>query len=309
MPPLRDRVNDVRRQLSFWLNRPEYIYQPAKLLRRVLSKNAKFKGVKIVCLPWRLPLEVDCSDVIGITIAHHGVFELPVVETIFRLVDSSDVFLDVGANLGYMTSVAVAAGSKRTISFEPHPVLFARLSRNVRLWRKARPDIAERVEVLEEAVSSTSGTALLRIPLGTFQLNNGLATLEPMQAANMVESIRVATVTLDEIVAQFGPIGVLKLDIEGHELKAFSASRGSLAAGRIRDIVYEDFGGLASETSKLLCSFGYTIFGVNKGVSGPVLLEDAEAARRFGSPNLIASIEPARVRERMARRGYKCLSA
>lgn len=303
----------MRKQLSFWLNRPEYLYQPAKLLRRILrsllATKADSHGLKTVWLPWGLPVEVDCSDVIGRSIAHVGIFDLPVIESIFRLVDSSDVFVDVGANLGCMTSAGAAAGARRVISFEPHPLLFARLVKNVRLWREISPEVAERVEVLHKAVSSVSGMAALHILSEYFPGNHGIATLERgASELNGVETIDVSTTTLDEIVARVGPIGLLKIDIEGHELKAFSGCRDSLAAGKIRDIVYEDFGGLGSKTSQLLWSLGYTTFGVHKTLAGPVLLESAEAARLSGATNLIATIESARLRKRMTERGYKCLN-
>ena len=297
----------MRSSVHFWLNRPEYWYQPTKLLKRLVSNGDSYRGVKIVELPWNLPVEVDCSDVIGVTIAHHGVFELPVVEAVFRLVDPCDVVLDVGANLGYMTSAALAAGAKKVICFEPHPVLFAHLARNVRLWTQVSPEIAGRAELLQQAVSSGAGTAVLRIPCEEFQKNRGIATLETGGDPKAFDRIEVTTTTLDMVVAREGPIGLLKIDIEGHEMTAFSAGRDSLGAGMIRDIVYEDFGGMASQVSNVLRGFGYELFGIQKSVTGPVLLKDTQAERLFGSTNLIATLDPARLQERMAKRGYKCL--
>jgi hypothetical protein len=166
------------RSIASWLNNPEYFYQPRKLLSRLVSRKSSANRVCIVELPWKLPLEVDCSDTIGLGISHHGLFELPVVEAIFRLVDPVDNFVDIGANIGYMTSAALAAGAKNVISFEPHPNLFARLSRNIGQWIEIQPDVAGRVWAQQKAISAKSGSAALQISKANFMGNQGIATLE-----------------------------------------------------------------------------------------------------------------------------------
>ena len=79
--------------------RPEYIYQPAKLIRRIFSKGLEQGGEEIVELPWKFSMEVNSSEIVGCGIAHTGIFEIPVVEAIFRLADPSDTVLDVGGIL------------------------------------------------------------------------------------------------------------------------------------------------------------------------------------------------------------------
>jgi FkbM family methyltransferase len=298
------------------LNKPEYLYQPTKTLHRIFGKNQTGSGVRIVVLPWKLPLEVNCGETIGRTISHHGLFELSVVEAIFRLVDPSDIFLDVGANIGYMASVAVSAAAKKVISFEPHPDLFAHLSRNVGLWIEARPEIANRIETRQIAVSSKVGTAILHIPGRDFMGNEGISSLETRAEQDADRQVEVATTTLDRIIEDLGgAVGVLKIDIEGHELHAFEGALESLASHKIRDIIFEDHEGMTSEVSRLLSRFGYSVFGLNKTLFGPMLLESLESVERFrlrsyeGSPNFLATLDPERARLRMASRGYKCLGA
>jgi hypothetical protein len=100
--------------------RPEYTYQPNRLMRRLFSKGRNHGGEVIVELPWKPLLEVDSTEIIGWGIACTGIFEMPVVKAILRLVDRSDTVLDVGANIGYKTAVALSAGTNKVISFEPH---------------------------------------------------------------------------------------------------------------------------------------------------------------------------------------------
>lgn len=106
-------------EMVMQLNLPEYIYQPQKLIRHFLAKGHAIKRQEIVDLPWKLAIEVDTSEDIGRILSHHRIFELPVVEALFRLIDPDDFVLDAGANIGYMTAAALSAGAARVISFEP----------------------------------------------------------------------------------------------------------------------------------------------------------------------------------------------
>jgi FkbM family methyltransferase len=292
-----------------WFDRPEYFYQPTKLLRRVIGKGMSQGREEIVELPWKLSMEVDSSEIIGCGISHTGIFEIPVVEAIFRLVDRSDTVLDIGANIGYMTAVALSAGAKKVISFEPHPDLFARLLRNVRRWEK-EPQYAGRVDLRNEAIDSEKGRSTLFIPKVEFVGNQGIATLETKTDQAAFQRMEVAATTLDAVIdVDCGPVGLLKIDIEGHEFQAFKGASGSLRTEKIRDIIYECMEGVDSQASRLLASYGYSIFGLRGSLAGPMLREGLKAGKlRLGDHNLVATLDPDRVRKRMSPRGYRCLS-
>ena len=295
------------RQLSDWLNRPEYLYQPNKLIQRVIRRNAVRNGVKVVVLPWHLPLELDTTESIGRIISHHGIFEMPVVEAIFRLVDTSDTVLDVGANIGYMAAAAAAAGAKRVISFEPNPAIFPRLFRNVERWRHY-PGLYGRIEAMQKAIHSESGVSTLFIP--RYSTNGGLSTLEMREGNDGYDKVQVPTTTLDAVIQELsGPVGILKIDIEGHELQALHGARESLSRRAIRDILYEEFDGASSQTTKFLASYGYSIFGLQRSITGPVLLPDLQPGSRLqGDHNLVATLDTVRLKRRMSARGFMCLS-
>jgi FkbM family methyltransferase len=292
-----------------WFNRPEYFYQPNKLVRRVFGKRPVKEGEEIVELPWKLPLEVDSSETIGRIISHHGLFELPVVEAIFRLVDRFDTFFDAGANIGYMSAVALASGARKVISFEPHPALFARLRRNVARWTQEAKFVG-RVAACCEALSSERGRFTLFVPKSGFAENQGLATLEAHVDREAYDEVNVTTTTIDAAIHEAGgSVGVLKIDIEGHEFQAFRGATNSLGTGRIRDIIYEGFGGAESDASRLLTSYGYSLFGLQSNIGGPVLLEGLKPGmRQIGDHNLLATLDPARVKSRMSSRGFWCMS-
>jgi FkbM family methyltransferase len=291
-----------------WLNRPEYVYQPGKLIRRVFGRGSGRQAMQTVELRWKLPIEIDASEVIGRLISHHGIVEIPVVEALFRLIDPGEAVFDVGANIGYMTAVALAAGAGKVISFEPHPFIFARLARNAERWNR-EPGFAGRVDIRNLAVSSEKGHAVLCVP-ESFAGNNGMASLEGKARWRTFKEVEVATATLDSVIAETTrPVGVMKVDIEGHEYQAFKGACDSLQKRMIRDIIYECFEGADGEASKLLASYGYTIFGLRSSLAGPALLEHLEAGKRsYGDHNLVATLDPVRLRNRMSHKGFRCLS-
>src|SRR5690348_16045995 len=86
-------------------DKPHYVFHPARMLRRARYGGPSDRR-EIAQLPWGLPLEVGADAAIGFTILTTGVFDPCVTETMHRLIDPGDVVADVGANVGYLTSLA-----------------------------------------------------------------------------------------------------------------------------------------------------------------------------------------------------------
>ena len=297
--------------ISSLLNKPEYLLQPMATLRRLFRIPRTSPGSRTVRLHWGLPLEVDTRETIGEAISRCGIYDISVTEAIFRLIEPGDNFLDIGANIGFTSSAAVAAGAKTMVAFEPHPDLFRQLQRNIALWTEADPEIGSCVTARQEAVSNKTGVAMLRIPKQGFLKNHGRSSLETGQHDDDYLEVEVPTTTLTQVLEQVNePVGVLKIDIEDHELTAFTASREALVAGRIRDIIYEDHVGMNSSVSQLLADSGYSIFGLNRTPLGPVLLDEKTYSTWFFVPlidNFLATRDPDRALRRIAGRGFRCL--
>lgn len=267
----------------------------------------------IASLPWGISIEVDPLETIGRSLTHHGVFELAVVEAMFRLIDPGELVLDIGANIGFMSAAAASSRDRvEVIAFEPHPELFKRLLRNRDRWVAERPELKNRIRLVEAAVSESSGTATLHVPDG-FSGNQGVASLVAANVENATMALTVATTTIDEIVRQEGrDVGLLKIDIEGHELAAFRGAAHALSQGKIRNIIFEDHGGITSSAARFLASHGYDLFFLSKLPWRPVMCEPGFAAWAasisFDAPNLLATREPRLATERMKGLGYRCLS-
>jgi FkbM family methyltransferase len=232
------------------------------------------------------------------------VYDLCVAETLARLADPGEIAVDAGANVGLMSNLlahAVGPGG-RVVSFEPHPLILQTLARNVRLW--ADTEGLEVVDLRGAAVSSTADTLPLAVDPDTFAYNKGTASL---QVGGHADATEVPTVRLDDELS--GTVGVLKLDVEMHELQALQGARSLLSEKRIRDIVFEEHEPPPTPVTEMLESFGYTILGVRQGLAGPIASAAGEAYRRqlWDPPALLATADPARAKARLEYKGWRCL--
>ncbi|MCP9494432.1 MAG: FkbM family methyltransferase [Pyrinomonadaceae bacterium MAG19_C2-C3] len=166
-------------------------------------------------------------------------------ETIWRLIDEGETCLDIGSHVGYMASLMArrCGGDGKVVCFEPHPMLFHELTANIETWRRA-PNVAT-IESHNIAVSDTSESACLKVPTH-WDGNRGTASIAK-DGDGARSEIVVKVRRLDEL---FGDIdggqkfGVVKIDVEGHEAAVLSGGEKLLERGAIRDIVFEDTGGI-----------------------------------------------------------------
>jgi FkbM family methyltransferase len=286
-----------------FVNRPYYWYRPAQLARRLRARPAADGTPRLVRTAWGSRLYC-WPDPIGRAVARTGVYDLVVAETLARLADPGETAVDAGANVGLMSNLlAYAVGSSgRVVSFEPHPLIFETLSRNVAQWQAV--DGIEVVQAHPAAVSSQAGRFPLAVDPDTFAHNKGTASLEHARPGDATE---VETVRLDDELP--GGMGVLKLDVEGHEIAALKGAESLLTGGRIRDILFEEHEQPPTPVTMLLESHGYTVLGIRQGLAGPIVSAPAEAYERqlWDPPALLATTDPERVRRRLTRRGWLCL--
>jgi FkbM family methyltransferase len=235
-----------------------------------------------------------------------GIHELPTSECMSRLIDPGDLAVDVGANIGHMTSImAMRAGpSGKVISFEPHPILFAELQHNVAAW-KNNP-LAAPIETHNVALSDHAGVAQLVVP-ADFESNHGISSLaEETEASSQGNRFDVKVTTL-QALAGAEQIGFLKIDVEGHELKVLMGAQELMASGRIRDILFEEHRPLPTPVTDLLEANGYAIYRVDGGLWGPIVASTKTTYKPLivnDSPNYIATRDPERLLARISKRGW-----
>ena len=98
------------------LNRPEYIFRPRQICNRLLSPlQKKTNESKDVVLPWGAEFRVNAnpSDTVSYSIWLKGIYDVSLTEIIWRLLVPGEIALDVGANIGHVTSLmASTVGTK-----------------------------------------------------------------------------------------------------------------------------------------------------------------------------------------------------
>ncbi len=290
-----------------FLRKPEFWFRPSQILRRLLHRRPQDNPELLLTLPWGLPLRARARENIGKQVFAFGLFELPVCETIARLVDPGDHTWDVGANIGHMTSLlAVRAGSTGQVhAFEPHPDVHPQLIANVQAWKPV-PNLAP-IHVRNLALSNQSGSAIL-FDAPDSSVNCGLGSL--LEHEGMTRKLSIQTARLDDLLNPGQSIQFLKLDVEGAEISVLEGAHQTLAQGRIRDILFEDHADGDSPTARCLANHGYHLFHIGVLLRGPWIGSDPSTRpplRPWDSPNRLATRDPDRVLARMKSRGWICL--
>lgn len=247
--------------------KPEYFFRPSQVLKRLLPSLDGGTLEVAAKLPWGVQITVNPNEVHGRKILRLGVMDLPVSEAIWRVLDTGERALDVGANIGYMTSIMAARIGVNGVvtAFEPHPGVFSRLERNVQRWNRSGQ--AAHIDAFKVAVSSCETAGALRIP-EAFKDNEGLAALA---GDDSCRTIPVKLVTLDRLVERRAQIGLLKVDVEGHELEVFKGAESLLEGRRVRDIIFEEHRNYPTPVTDFLEQTGYSIYELGMTFWGPIL--------------------------------------
>jgi FkbM family methyltransferase len=287
------------------LFKPEYIYQPQRALQRLINPLKPIEAEFIEeSLPWGVTIRIRPNEERGKSLRVLGVMDLTVSEVLYRLTDPGELAVDVGANIGYMTSILAKrvklAPQGKVIAFEAHPGVYQELEYNVDRWRQQLS--FSQILIHQTAVSDQEGDAILSIPR-SFAENRGLASIvttdEPEKSTgdtSEIDRISIATVKLDDQIPKSTIIDVLKIDVEGHELKVLEGATQLLQQKRIRDCVFEEHRPYPTDVTSYLEQYGYTLFRIHRNFWGVELLPAASPTPRVSwlPTSFLATINPER---------------
>jgi len=287
---------------------PEYLFRPRQILvrfKRAFTRHVpEFDTVR---LPWGDAFRIRPHEVIGANIWWYGVFDLVVAEAIVRLLDPSELGLDIGANIGQMTSLLrhQAGRAGRVVAFEPHPEVFAELSHNASLGKREK---LAPVELVNLALSDIEGECFLDTG-PSWQVNRGMSKLVPAATHPSAGMVNVKLTTLDQFFPDRPQIGVIKIDVEGHELKAFKGAAALFRGRCIRDIIFEDLGTYPTPVHEFLLAQGYSMFALHAGVFRPLIeaVSHQPEFQRGRGENYVATLDPQRVERRFKPMGWRAL--
>jgi FkbM family methyltransferase len=156
-----------------------------------------------------------------------GLHEFADMAFVLHFLRSSDLFADVGANVGSYTILASGVVRCHTVAFEPDPLTAAALERNVNLNQ-----IANLVEIRVAAVGERHG--IVRFSTGLDTENHVVSAVDPSGRDVPIQ-------TLDQTFLDSGRIpALIKLDVEGYEAEVLRGALALLAAPGLKAILTEN---------------------------------------------------------------------
>lgn len=175
----------------------------------------------------------------------------PDVRLAASLCDPNRVSLDIGADVGEFT-IAMLASSRAVIAFEPRAAQARDLATMF-----AAVGAAVRVEAV--ALSDKPGVTAMRVVesepgRSTIDTNNVLGDVD----GSAVRSIDVPVKRLDDL--QFADVGLIKIDVEGHELAVLRGAAETVRRNRPVILVEAEERhrpNAVADITALLTGFGY----------------------------------------------------
>ncbi|WP_102419020.1 FkbM family methyltransferase [Mycobacterium sp. 4858] len=193
----------------------------------------------------------------------------PDVQLAASLCDPTRVSLDIGADVGEFT-IAMLPSSQSVIAFEPRPAQ----ARDLAAMFNA-VGVAARVEAV--ALSDKPGAAAMRI----VEAEPGRSTIDTGNvlgdvSAGRVHSIDVPVKRLDDL--HLDNVGLIKIDVEGHELAVLRGAQDTLTRNRPAVLVEAEerhHPNAVLEITALLTGLGYAGYFDLGGARIPVEQFDA----------------------------------
>ena len=205
-----------------------------------------------------------------------------------KLCDPARLALDVGANAGVYSAV-LRRHARLCQAFEPNPDY-------TWVYRRVLGDV-----ILQPvALSDRAGRARFRIPVVDAVPYAGWGTLEapPLFAGHQTRDFEVELRRLDDL--GLDPVGLIKIDVEGHELEVLRGGLETLRRDRPALLVEAEErhrAGVLAELFALMAAEGYHGFFLLDGRLAPIsefdparhqaIEEDGSFGGRIASPRYI----------------------
>lgn len=212
------------------------------------------------------------DDLIGRHILISGQFDRSVFKVLLDCAEPGDTLLDIGANVGYATCLFLASvpGSK-VVAVEPQPDI-------ADLFRINAEQFGDRTRLIEAGLWDLPGCGWLVID----KSNRGASKV---QDAHSDAAAKVPLLDAAAFFATLDRVDLIKIDIEGAEIRVLEAAKAELARLRPRAILFEDhhvFAQSAPEKApipRLMTALGYACFAVQKTLFSTNLVPLSKASK------------------------------
>lgn len=189
-----------------------------------------------------------------------------------------DVFVDVGANIGYFTRIASALVGGGVHAFEPMPAA-------IRLLRENARDL-KNVRLHEIALSNERGVCDFSI-----RKYGDTSSLGADIASATANIISVQTDTIDNVLKDEKRIDVIKIDVEGYEYEVLKGALETIKSKR--PLLYFEYiesyvsnRGFAIEDFKsLFAPLGYSLGYISADFPDSPLVSQAPSSYLIAAPH------------------------
>jgi FkbM family methyltransferase len=200
-------------------------------------------------------MRVAPADYVGKFIYYWNCWEPNESWVVERILRPGDTFIDVGANIGYFALLAstIVGPNGKVVAFEPVPPTLEKLRLNLSL------NDAANVTVIDCAVSDSVGVVRIYQPHDS---NIGANSMRSSKLDAPSWDVRMATLSSE--LPQDLPVKLLKIDVEGAELKVLRGFTDHLQTASVPFVLCEvtesflrDLGDSSRELFSLMASLGY----------------------------------------------------
>jgi FkbM family methyltransferase len=231
-----------------------YWFAESDLVRRLAASEHRFRRLRVA----GIDVLADITDGTARLDYFHGEpYEAGLVDALAAMLKPGDVFVDVGANIGFLSVLAarIVGPGGRVIAFEPHPDAAARLRTGLRVNA-----VSGIVDVIEAALGAHDQAVVALHLTG----DSVLSSTDPLRAPlrddfPFVRAIDVPSMTLDgwmrarpELLSR---IAAIKIDVEGTEADVLAGMPETLAARPQAPVLCETDAG--SDADRWLRQRGY----------------------------------------------------
>lgn len=155
---------------------------------------------------------------------YYGLMEMEEMSFLLHFLRDDDCFFDIGANVGAYSILASSHFNVSVHAFEPHPITFQHLSRNIRIQDKN-----ENTTLHNIALGDSEGTVFFTSNLDTV---NHIATDIDS------EVIEVELKSLDRMLLSPLPT-IIKIDVEGFEWNVLRGAADIIVNSELKAIIIE----------------------------------------------------------------------
>lgn len=223
---------------------------------RLATESGGAIGLRTVVTRQGFRMRVDGNSQAGRVVFATGEYEPEVTSVVKGALASGDVFVDVGAHIGYFTLLGAqrVGPAGLVLAFEASPRTSAELKANVML------NGFHQVQVRNEALSDDPGVVtFFQGPAG----NTGLGSLRSGGGgpAEVVQAVR-----LDDVLQPGRRVSLIKIDVEGAEHRVLRGAEGCLTRDRpdvvleLTDSFLREMGSSAAGLAEWMSRLGYRMF-------------------------------------------------